>query len=99
MPISNIESTVCLCRTHAWRRRCAMTMHTQGDTTMRWILVGIGIVIVLLSGLWFRQGVGILGGSVITRQRCWAIVGGILLIGGIALCVLGMLRRPTTPSR
>ena len=66
---------------------------------MRWILVGIGIVLVLLGGLWFLQGVGILGGSVITRQTFWAIVGGILVIAGIALCVLGMLRKPTTPSR
>ena len=66
---------------------------------MRWILVGVGIVLVLLGGLWFLQGVGILAGSVMTGQTFWAIVGVILLIVGSVLCVLGVRRRPTTPSR
>ena len=66
---------------------------------MRWILVGVGIVLVLLGGLWFLQGVGILAGSVMTGQTFWEIVGGILLIIGIVLCALGMRRRPTTLSR
>jgi hypothetical protein len=74
-------------------------MHTQGDTIMRWILVGVGIVLVLLGGLWLLQGVSILAGSVMTGQTFWAIVGGILLIVGIALSVLGIRRRPTAPSR
>ena len=64
---------------------------------MRWFLVGIGIVLVLLGGLWFLQGAGILAGSVMSGQTFWEITGGILLIVGIALCVLGMRRRPTTP--
>jgi uncharacterized membrane protein HdeD (DUF308 family) len=76
-----------------------MIVNNQGDTTMRWILVGVGIVLVLLGGLWFLQGVGILADSVMTGQTFWAIVGAILLIVGIALCVLGMRRRPPTPSR
>jgi hypothetical protein len=42
--------------------------------------------------------VGILGGSVMTGQTFWAIVGLILLIGGIVLCAFGLRRRPTTPS-
>ena len=65
---------------------------------MRWILLGGGIVLILLGGLWFLQGVGILGGSVMTGQAFWAIVGGLLLIVGIVLCTLGARRRPTTPS-
>jgi hypothetical protein len=76
-----------------------MIVNTQGDTTMRWIVVGVGIVLVLLGGLWFLQGVGILAGSVMTGQTFWAIVGAILLILGIALFVLGVRRRPTTPAR
>ena len=66
---------------------------------MRWTLVGVGIVLVLLGGLWFLQGVGILTGSVMTGQTFWEIVGVILLIVGIVLCVLGVRRRPTTSSR
>ena len=42
---------------------------------MRGILVGVGIVLILLAGLWLLQGVGILAGSVMTGQSLWAIVG------------------------
>ena len=65
---------------------------------MRWIPMVVGIVLILLGGLWLLQGVGILGGSVMTGQTFWAIVGLILLIGGIALCVFGLRRRPPTAS-
>jgi uncharacterized membrane protein SirB2 len=75
-----------------------MTARNQGGATMRWILVGVGIVLILLGGLWLLQGVGILAGSVMTGQMFWAIVGLILLIVGIVLCALGLRRRPPTPS-
>ncbi|MEO7912842.1 MAG: hypothetical protein ABIV47_24595 [Roseiflexaceae bacterium] len=65
---------------------------------MRRTLVGVGIVLILLGGLWLLQGVGILGGSVMTGQSFWAIVGGILLIVGIVLGALGMRRGPSTPA-
>jgi hypothetical protein len=65
---------------------------------MRWIAVGVGVVLILLGGLWMLQGVGVLGGSLMSGQSFWAIVGLILLIIGIILCALGLRRRPTTPS-
>jgi hypothetical protein len=65
---------------------------------MRWIAVGVGVVLILLGGLWMLQGVGVLGGSLMSGQTFWAIVGLILLIIGIALCVFGLRRRPTAPS-
>jgi len=61
-------------------------------------LVGVGVVLILLGGLWLLQGVGILGGSVMTGQSFWAIVGVILIVVGVLLCVLAARRRPTTPS-
>ena len=65
---------------------------------MRWIPVVVGIVLILLGGLWMLQGVGILGGSVMTGQTFWAIVGIILLIVGFILCALNLRCRTTTPS-
>jgi hypothetical protein len=65
---------------------------------MRWLLLGGGIVLILLGGLWTLQGVGILGGSAMTGQVFWAIVGMILLIVGIVLCALGVRRGSATPS-
>lgn len=65
---------------------------------MRRVMIGIGVVLMLLGGLWILQGVGILGGSVMTGQMFWANVGTILLIVGIVLSALGLRRKPTAPS-
>jgi uncharacterized membrane protein SirB2 len=75
-----------------------MTMNNQGGAGMRWILVGVGIVLILLGGLWTLQGVGLVTGSVMTGQTFWATVGTILLIVGIMLCAIGLRRRPAKPS-
>jgi hypothetical protein len=58
------------------------------------MLVG-GIVLILLGGLWFLQGVGILGGSVMSGQSFWAIVGAVLLVVGAVLCYVGLRRAPS----
>jgi hypothetical protein len=65
---------------------------------MRWIPIGVGIVLILLGGLWILQGVGLLAGSIMTGQTFWAIVGVVLLIVGVVLCAIGVWRRPATPS-
>jgi hypothetical protein len=60
---------------------------------MRKVLLGVGVVLILLGGLWTLQGVGILGGSVMSGQSFWAIVGVLLLVIGAVLCYVGL--RPT----
>jgi hypothetical protein len=78
--------------------RVTLLLTRLGGVTMQRMLVGVGIVLILLGGLWILQGVGILGGSVMTGQSFWAIVGSILLIVGIVLAALGLRRGPTMPS-
>jgi hypothetical protein len=54
----------------------------------------LGIILILLGGVWLLQGVGILGGSVMTGQTFWATVGGILLLVGLVVCAYAL--RPST---
>ena len=65
---------------------------------MRWVFVGIGILLLLLGALWTLQGVGILAGSVMSGQPFWATVGVVLLVVGAILCYFGFRRRPSTRS-
>ena len=65
---------------------------------MRWILAGIGIVMILLGGVWLLQGVGIMTGSPMTGQSFWATVGLLVLIVGAVLCYFGLRRRASRPS-
>jgi LPXTG-motif cell wall-anchored protein len=45
----------------------------------------IGIALILAGGTWFMQGLGLLGGSLMSGQAQWAIWGGIAILLGVGL--------------
>lgn len=53
----------------------------------------VGIVFVLLGGVWMLQGANLLAGSVMSGQNQWLIIGALLALVGIGLIVWS--RRPT----
>jgi hypothetical protein len=52
---------------------------------MGWLKAVVGVVCVLLGGLWIGQGVGILPGSIMSGQMMWAIIGLVLVVVGLWL--------------
>jgi uncharacterized membrane protein HdeD (DUF308 family) len=62
---------------------------------MRLVLNAVGIVLVVLGGVWFLQGIGVLPGSFMTGQTQWALYGGIAMLAGIAaIAASRRMRRP-----
>ena len=56
----------------------------------------VGAIMVLLGGVWFLQGINVLPGSFMTGSTFWAVVGAVLILGGLA--VLTQFRtRPPNP--
>ena len=53
----------------------------------------IGVLLVLLGGLWTLQGFGLVGGSFMTGSTTWLVIGLVLVAAGIAL----ITRRRRTP--
>ncbi len=45
----------------------------------------IGVALCLVGALWFGQGVGWIGGSFMSGQAVWAVIGGIAILFGVAL--------------
>lgn len=45
----------------------------------------LGVLMILLGGIWFLQGINVLPGSFMTGQVQWAVYGGILTAAGIWL--------------
>ncbi len=45
----------------------------------------VGVLLVLVGGLWFLQGVNVLGGSVMSGHSQWTIIGGLAVVVGAAL--------------
>lgn len=52
----------------------------------------MGVVVGLVGLLWTLQGIGVIGGSVMTGQRLWVVIGLIALAVGVALLVSGLRR-------
>ncbi|MEV1247219.1 hypothetical protein ACIBO2_21480 [Nonomuraea sp. NPDC050022] len=61
-----------------------------------WIFLVLGVLLVLMGALWTLQGLGIVGGSVMSGVTLWAIIGPIVLIVGAVVAILGIrqLRQP-----
>ena len=60
---------------------------------MRALLVALGVLMVLAGAVWTGQGLGYIGGSAMTDQTVWAIIGPVVAGLGVAL-VFSALRRP-----
>jgi hypothetical protein len=54
----------------------------------------IGIVLVVVGGVWVLQGIGIAQGSVMTGNAIWAVIGAVLVIAGAVV-----LRRALNSAR
>ena len=60
----------------------------------RTVSVVLGVVLVLVGLLWTLQGLGYVGGSVMSGVTFWAVVGPVVALGGLFLAVVGG-RRPS----
>lgn len=52
-----------------------------------------GALLILIGGIWFLQGIGLLGGSFMTGETRWAVYGGIAVAAGVALVLMGVRRQ------
>lgn len=43
------------------------------------------IVMVLVGLLWFLQGIGVVGGSFMSGQNLWAMIGAVVFLGGLVV--------------
>lgn len=60
---------------------------------MRIALKVLGIVLVLMGGVWILQGINVLPGSFMTGQTKWTIYGVVAVIVGATLLVASTRRR------
>ena len=65
-----------------------------------WIWIVIGALVTLVGVTWMLQGLGVLGGSVMSGKTLWAVIGPIVALVGLALVGLGVraLRRTPAPK-
>ena len=59
----------------------------------QWIGRIVGVVLVLVGGLWALQGLGVIGGSVMTGSTAWLVIGVVTVLVGLAVLVPSAVRR------
>lgn len=59
------------------------------------VLVGLGALLVVLGLIWAGQGMGWIGGSVMTGKTLWAVVGPVVAVVGLVLVGYGLRGRRT----
>jgi hypothetical protein len=60
---------------------------------MKIVLIVVGVLLLLVGGVWILQGVGILPGSFMTGEMQWAVYGAIAALVGAALLFVGFRRK------
>jgi hypothetical protein len=57
-----------------------------------WLPIVVGVVLILMGGLWALQGLGYVGGSVMSGASQWIWIGLAVLVVGLLLAVPALLR-------
>jgi hypothetical protein len=58
-----------------------------------WLVVMLGILMLLVGGIWTLQGLDVLGGSAMTGDRTWAVVGPVVALVGLVVVAVGLRSR------
>lgn len=79
--------------THSQRQVGRGNLGSVNSRVGRVALITIGVIAVIIGGVFAGQGMNLIPGSVMTGDRMWLFIGLIVVVVGIILVVLG-LRRP-----
>jgi hypothetical protein len=60
---------------------------------MKIVLRIVAVLLILMGGVWFLQGISVLPGSFMSGQIRWAIYGGITVAAGILVLFVARRRR------
>ncbi|HEX4865555.1 MAG TPA: hypothetical protein VFV02_15915 [Acidimicrobiales bacterium] len=60
------------------------------------VLFAFGGVFLVVGVIWLGQGVGLIGGSFMTEEAVWAVIGGVSIVIGAFLVRIGFRWRQAT---
>jgi hypothetical protein len=58
-----------------------------------WLALVLGLLAVVVGAVWTLQGLGYLGGSTMSGETVWAVVGPVVGVVGLGLIGLGLRAR------
>jgi hypothetical protein len=61
------------------------------------LLAAVGFVLAIAGVIWALQGFGVIGGSFMSGDTVWAVIGPVVAVVGLALVAVGVRRRRSVP--
>jgi len=58
-----------------------------------WLLGVGGVVLIIAGGVWSLQGFGVIGGSFMSGNSIWAIIGPVVAVIGLGMAFAALRRR------
>jgi hypothetical protein len=62
---------------------------------MRNVMIVVGLIALVLGGIFAGQGANLIPGSSMTGDRTWLYIGAVLAVVGLIVLILGIRRRRT----
>ncbi len=78
-------------------RAAVLNLGEEAVIKKRHVLVGAGVLIALAGIIFTLQGLGALGGSVMSGVTFWAVAGPVIALVGLAVAAAGLRRRSAAP--
>jgi hypothetical protein len=66
---------------------------TEPPRLRGWLTMSLGLLAIVIGGVWTLQGLDYLDDGLMSGQSFWAAIGGVLIVAGLGLVVVGMRRR------
>jgi hypothetical protein len=73
--------------------RAASLRRVSKAGKLKFTLNAVGVILVVVGGIWFLQGINVLPGSFMTGQIRWAVYGGIAVAAGVSLLLAANRRQ------
>jgi hypothetical protein len=62
------------------------------DIVRSGVLTAVGVVVTIAGVIWALQGFGVIGGSFMSGNSVWAIIGPVVAVAGLVLTGIGVRR-------
>ena len=59
---------------------------------MKIVMLIVAAVLIVIGAVWTLQGIGVMGGSAMSGNSMWAIIGPIVIVVGIGLGLVALRR-------
>jgi len=56
------------------------------------VLTAVGVLLTVAGVIWALQGFGVIGGSFMSGDSVWAVIGPVVAVGGLVLAGIGLRR-------